>query len=890
MWKKRLFRFVKWFVGIIVGLVLLISGGLYFFKDEICGLVIDEVNGYLNTEVQVSKVDLAFWGSFPNLSVDFDDVFIKDNFPGATNRDTLLYTERIRLKFNPMDIWRENYTVKSIEVSPGTLQLKVNEEGVNNYDILKEKEDSVEQSGVDVNLESILFENFRISYSNTSTDQVYRTHMNQTELKGALSEEVFTTSATSAMTILEAKSGNVTLIRNQPAQLEIAVNVNQDSNTIDIPKSTIYISELPFTFNGHVDTNAFDFHIAAKNISISEAANRFSLKETEDVKRFKGRGNLLFDLSILGNNSATDPAEVECLFGIKKGYLFDQSSQIALRDLMLDGHYSNKGGKQKEFLRLKDISFKTTGGPFRGNLMLTQFETPRFEGNADGHLDLGILHSLLRIPSIQTMKGTADIRSDFIVSSIHEKNEEINYHVEKCDGEVDVHNVNFQLREDKRLFRDINGKAFLRNNEAGIQNATLSIGKSDFSVNGVFKDIIDYFRGTGQLQADIDIKSKYILVSDLGASSKAEKVEQQRAYILPDDIQGDVYLDVERLDHEKHTFKSLHGNMNVSKRIIHFPRISVQNGGADVNGSLTIEERSPEYFYLSSQLVSKNIRFKPLFREWNDFDQKVIKRHNIQGVAQANVSFEAPFDMRGGIISSQIKSTIGLQIDNGKLKDVGAFKQITQSLRESGARKIIGAKNIDALERKLSNLSFDQLTNTIIIKNSKIIIPKMLISNSALDIEVSGTHTFDNQIDYHFIFRFRDLKEKKQSEFGEIVDDGTGFHVFMRMYGDMNNPTIKWDKEARKAEIKARREEEKKRVKSILKSEFGLFKKDTTVKVYQEEKQPHEELILEFNPVDSIDHIHEEKKPKKRNGKLWKKLDEWKKEQEDAKKEEFIFD
>ena len=56
-----------------------------------------------------------------------------------------------------MDIWRENYTVKSIEISPGTLKLKVNEDGVHNYDILKDKSDSAEVSGFDLNLEDVIF-------------------------------------------------------------------------------------------------------------------------------------------------------------------------------------------------------------------------------------------------------------------------------------------------------------------------------------------------------------------------------------------------------------------------------------------------------------------------------------------------------------------------------------------------------------------------------------------------------------------------------------------------------------------------------------------------------------------------------------------------------------
>jgi hypothetical protein len=91
-----------------LGIVALISVALWVFKDDICGLVVNEVNKQLKSKVIVGEVDLAFWGSFPNLSVDFNEVFIQDSYFGSTDLDTLLYSDRIRLKFNPMDIWREN--------------------------------------------------------------------------------------------------------------------------------------------------------------------------------------------------------------------------------------------------------------------------------------------------------------------------------------------------------------------------------------------------------------------------------------------------------------------------------------------------------------------------------------------------------------------------------------------------------------------------------------------------------------------------------------------------------------------------------------------------------------------------------------------------------------
>lgn len=884
MLKKRLFRFIKWFFGIVFGLVLTITAILYFYKDDIIQLFIAEMNKHLKAKVQVSEVDLAFWGSFPNLSVDFNHVFIQDSYETATEMDTLLYSDRIRLKFNPMDLWRENYTVKSVEVSPGTLQLKVNAEGLSNYDILKVQDDSLESKGFEMKLESFHFEEFRVSYENNATDQVYRTKLQEMQLKGAFSSSVFTAQASSDLTILEARSGKVTLIRNQPARLTIGIDVNQDSNTVIIPASTIFVAGLPFSFNGNVTNDAFKFHLAGKNINIADAANSFSLAQSNDVRRFEGKGKVLFELDVLGNNVATAPATVTCSFGIRDGNLKDPTSNIRLKQLNLEGKYSNKGGKEKEFLALKNIAFTSPGGPFKGNLMLSRFDAPRYEGNANGSLDLSIIHALFQFPGIAKIEGGLQLESDFVVST-HVTDQGTTQSIEKCEGQVVLHKVSTQLTDDKRVFEDANGLIYLRNDEVGMENVSLRLNNSDVALNGVFQNVVGYFKKESHLLANVVVKSRRIDIADLGAESKEQKQGETRAFVLPSNIEGNVLLSVGQMNYEGHAFKEINGEMTVKNRLIRFPRIAVKNGGTEIKGSLSIEEKSPEYMYLSSQLVSRDIDFKPLFKEWNNFNQDVIKSENISGRAQANLSFDAPFDLRNGIVSNAINATIGIQIDEGRLKDVSTFKIITESLREPGIRTYLGKENINVLEKKLLDLRFEQLSNTLIIKNGVLTIPTMSIASSALDVEVSGQHSFKNEIDYRFGFRLRDLKAKKESEFGTIIDDGTGMRVYMRMYGTMDNPIVEWDKTTRKLEAQENRAAAKADAKSILKTEFGLFKNDTTVKRYVQDRTPHEELILDFNPVDSIDEIFNEKAPKKKNTWVDRKIKGMRKESEIQKRE-----
>lgn len=886
MQKKRIYKILKWFFGSILGLFLLISFLLYIFKDDICQAAIDEVNQHLKAKVTVSEVDLTFWSTFPNLSIDFNNVFIQDARPGATSRDTLLYTDKIRCKINPFDVWREEYKVKTLEIHPGVLNLRVDTAGNNNYDIFKEPDDPGAESSFDMELQDVVFKNFRLNYINDATSQVYMTHLKNMKLEGNLSQDVFTAAATSDMKIVAAKSGNVTLVSNKPAKLGIGVKVNTKEGTVEIPESTIHIAKLPFNFQGKVDTAGFQFQLSGKNIGIEDAANNLAVEQTKEIRAFSGTGTFLFDMAINGKNEATSPVEITCNFGVEQGTLRDPNSGISMKDLSLKGAYSNIGGAENEYVELKDIGFTTPGGPFRANLKITQFEKPLFRGNATGLLDLSVVRSLFKLTSFKQLRGTVDVSSRFAVQTEVLEDESKSYHIQKCEGQVVFNKVRAQMVDDKRVYRDIEGRVYLQNDQVGLDKITLAIGSSDFAIDGMFKDVMGYFSRTGNLQADVDIRSNRIDLEDLGSDSKEDKMLHVRTFVLPDDIEASVYLDVAALKYEKHYFRDLKGNMTLKDRRVHFPRLTVRNGGADASGSLTISEDRPEIFNISSNVVSNNIQFDKLFTEWDNFEQDVIKSRNISGTARANIEFNAPFDLRSGIIMKAIEAKVGIKIDNGRLKNVEAFREITQSLNEmASARMAIGKENIKMFEQKLLDLKFEHLENTLIIRDGIITMPSMSVKSSALDMEISGKHTFENYIDYRFGFRFRDLKQPEVSEFGEIQDDGTGKHVFMRMYGDLYNPNFEWDAEANKAHKKEQREQAKQDARSIFKSEFGLFKNDTTVKAFVQERRPTESVEVIINSEEENEDFIEKTKPKKDNF-INRQLDKAKKDSEKMKKED----
>lgn len=880
--KTRLLRIAKWVFGTLIGLILLITVSMYLFKDKIIAVVVSEINTHLNAPVDVKEVDIAFWGSFPSLSVDFEHVFIKDSYKNATQKDTLLYSDRIRLKFNPIDLWNKNYHVKAIEVSPGTLQIKTNKYGVGNYNILKSDTTSANEN-FEMRLKSISLNDFRVIYSNKSSKQYYSAKIAKSELSGDFSASNFLMNAAGSMLVKKAKSGQVNFIKNKQLDFNFGINVNQEKGIVALNQAIVNFSGLPFEINGLVNSDSLNFNVKSKNIALEDLVNQLSLGASEDVKKFKGSGEISFNLDLNGAIASTEPISVNCDFGISKGELTEPYQNLKIQDIQLDGKYSNEDGNGKEFLELKNMRFKTAGGPFKGNVRLTDFENPIVKGKATGNIDLQIANALFHFPHVDKIKGSVLINTEFAIRSDGSTGA---IEVDKCDGDVLLKQMILKLKEDKRLFQNINGNVFLRGDEAGIENASLKVGATDLRVDGVFRNIYNYLNAKSPLQTEVEIESNYVKIEDLGTTSKQEKIEGERVFALPNDIRGSVNLTVGTLDYEKHRFEHLLGKMNIQNRRLHFPQISLVNAEALISGALIIEEKSPEIFTITAQVASNNLKFKPMFKEWDNFEQNVITENNISGRAQADLYFFAPFDLRTGVLLKSIESRLNLKVYDGHLKNVNSFKDITESLKTTSGKMVLGKKNIDLLEQKLKDISFKTLENSILIKNGVVTIPKMHIGSSALDMDLSGVHSFENEIDYRFVFRFRDLlNAEKDSEFGEVVDDGTGIKIFMRMRGTLDNPIIEWDKTSRKEQSKQNREEAKKDAKSILKSEFGLYKNDTTVKKYVPEEVPKEDLKIHFGPSNK-EEFNEVKKQKK-DSKLKKTLKDWKEQQKQEEDEGF---
>lgn len=164
---------------------------------------------------------------------------------------------------------------------------------------------------------------------------------------------------------------------------------------------------------------------------------------------------------------------------------------------------------------------------------------------------------------------------------------------------------------------------------------------------------------------------------------------------------------------------------------------------------------------------------------------------------------------------------------------------------------------------ELKNIRFSKLQNQLEIRNQKIYIPQMQIFTNALNLQLSGTHSFENIIDYKIqlnLLKLLTAKFEKSSGSTVQFDKSTeGFlNLYLTMTGPADSPLIRYDKKAVKEKIAGDLKQEKNELKAVLKKEFDQQAQDQQ---QIKDWQPGEQIqYMEFDE-DSIQQEEQDNKP-----------------------------
>jgi hypothetical protein len=223
---------------------------------------------------------------------------------------------------------------------------------------------------------------------------------------------------------------------------------------------------------------------------------------------------------------------------------------------------------------------------------------------------------------------------------------------------------------------------------------------------------------------------------------------------------------------------------------------------------------------------------KELFRQCDDFGQSGLTYNQLNGTLSGHLDLVSVWNAKLEHEPAKLFAVADIKLINGELNDYKPLESLSSYVNVNDLRK----------------LRFSELTNHIEIRNEVITIPAMQVRNNALNLEIAGTHTFSNYLDYKLKLKLSDLLHRKRKaarakEFEEEEDDPSqGMNLFISMKGPVDNLVFSYDKRGVVQKIKQDLGHEKENIRKALQKELGLGK-DSTIR----EKQTDSDE-LEFEP------------------------------------------
>ncbi|HET6245628.1 MAG: hypothetical protein H0V01_00580 [Bacteroidetes bacterium] len=866
-------------LGFLAIFLLFIALGVFigiYYGAEVKSMVVNEINQRLLTKMDVKHVDFSVLKKFPYGSVEFTDVVIIESVEKA-NKDTLLKASGISLHFNLFEIFKGKYNLKKIQVDNAIIKPVIGQKGEENFIFWKTDPKSQDQD-ISFSIDEVLLKNVAVFYTNYKSEDKIIFKTEQTVLKGDFSSKHYLLKIKSSLFADQINFENINYIKKQPLKINLELDINNEKNSYTINNSHLSVADLNFVVNGNIEKQneltGIDLKIIGKDINIKSLLSLLPENYSNYTSSYSGSGNFYFNGTISGNSSEHESPSFLADFGINKGEMLHKNSSVKVEKINLKGSFNSGSDSKKKtsFLDINEFNCQIGSGNFSGDFSIRDFQNPSVRLSTVSSFELAELADFFQSDTLENIHGKVKIDASY--SGIFKSKDTYtaeDFRKSKTSGKIVLSSIEFSLKNDPLVYKDISGELLFDNNDLIISELSGKISESDFVLTGFFRNVFPYYFVEDQkLIVDAKLRSSKINLDELFVSS--DNSSKDTIYDMHFSKRASFYLDAEvgEIVFRKFQAKNINGKIVLKDQKLTTQKIQFSAMDGQIETSVSIDGSDGNNFKVASQAVFSNIDVSKMFYQFENFGQQLMQEKHIKGSASASVRFSALYDNKLNIDDKSIACNADITIEKGELLNFEPMKQLSSFIRVPD----------------LQQIKFSTLHNVIEIVNEKIYIPKMEINSSAIDISIAGVHGFNDNVDYRFRLLLSDLlagkvreSNKNNNEFGSLEeDDRRRMSVFISMKGHIDNPKFSYDGVGLKEKMKEDLQSEKKTVKGLLKEEFGLYKSDSTVSTPVKKKQSQLEVEWEENKKSTEDPKKEKAKPsltpdKKEKGKFGKWLD-----------------
>ena len=785
---KKLRKLLFYLLIAAIVITVAVVASFFLFKDKIIRQFVAEANKHLATPVRIGKIDISALADFPNLSLVLTDVYIEDSHAGLYPLGT---AGRISFQLNPIRVWQNDYSIRGVKIENAEVTLKVNEKRENNFTIVKQGGAS-SAGTLRFELRDIALSNVSVQYVDLPGRQDHLFSSKHLNASIRSSDDIYDITTIGQLTTRRIQIDRHQYFADKSFNIASELRYNDENKIVTIHPSDLKLGKAAFTVAGTYawkEKNVIDLTTNGKDADIQTLLSLLPASIASNLEKYQSDGKVYFHSTLKGEISKFKQPFLSVEFGFTDATLFHPGYNTKIEQAAMTGSFAttNFNDPRQSSLVLKNIHGTFNNERFEGNFIMNNFASPEVILNFKGKVDAASVLGFYPVDDIKNVSGslTADISFEGKIALLKDK---ATAQRVATLGTIDMHDINFVYGKNEVSVEGVNGSLQFNNNDLALSNVSAIVGKSDFLLNGFFKNVITFLLFENQpIGIETDLLASHIDLEELfnvGFASETES-DDLFSFSLSPNIYLNFNCDIKSVSYKKFSARQLIGDLLVKNQVAVSRKLEFNSMGGAINLSGILDAKNATAIDVVSTVHLDKVNIDSAFYVFENFQQQFIEHRHLKGKANAEVNLEMTLNEHLRLFPETLIADIGLLITDGELNNFEPLKKLNRYVDDE----------------TLNRLRFANIRNDIHIENKTVYIPEMDIRSNATELRLSGTHTFDQQIDYRIVtpFRRKQIVDVNAEGATESMDGQT--KLFLKITGTTDNFDVAYDTRAVKNKI-----------------------------------------------------------------------------------------
>jgi len=880
-----MFRLLRRFL--LIALATLLTGLValsliaYFFQDRVKAELVAELNTHLTAPLHQNGIELTLIKRFPQASLRIREAYMQEVRTDGQAADTLFYAKDLYLEFSLFSLFTGDHTVRELHGSGVKLYPGLDANGNGNWAIWK-SEPGTEDSGTgtDIALRRVTFDGLDGRFRDDRSAMEVAFHSDKLALGGRFREARSKLTTKGDLWLRHWTDAQGTVLADRRAVVQLAMAFGPELNGFHLEKGELLFGKTPLNVTLSVTPEAGGHHLELRangfGLDLASVVQLLPDNLRQAMRRYGMAGNADLALHYAGPLEAPGPA-LSLGMKLRDGRFTELASGTVFRKVHGEFSADFTPNWSPAKLVVRQFSATSASGTVAGGLELHGLKNADLVADLRADLGLADLFRFVGLDTLEQVAGNMKAQAH-IQGKLRdvEQFKPADLHGLAITGSVKLTDASLKMKGLRHRVSELNAEMALEGNDALVHGLRFNLQGNAMELTGTLRNLMPYALFKDQRliidakgsSPSIDLAS--LLAKRTGSAQPATQPGAAGAYAftLPAQIDLDLQAAIGELRMETFRATGITCNLRMQGQHLVLEPLRFATAEGTVKGSLKLDARPAPAYPLTITADLTGINVAALFAEFQDFGQSFITSAHVKGHGDARLTFTAPLRPDFSLDQERLHCVADVTLLNGELNNHSSLMQVADHLQRN---KLTAALvDTDALRKQFKHVTFARLENRIEIKDRKVYLPLMTVSSSVMDMEVSGVHGFDGEVDDHLNFRLGDLFRTAQSssdEFGPIIDDGTGLRIFLHMYGTTDNLQFGNDGAMAATRRKERMKAETAELKGILK---GIVTGDGSAQAEPETPRTQDRITVDFGAGQTTQ-AQPAPKPRKGLGRLLQK-------------------